>query len=316
MMDIFGNTENKGKTILITGSSGLIGSALKEALAGTGFIVKCLDKRGKAGDFGDVRDRARVSEAIAGCSGVIHLAAVSRVVEGERDPDQCWSVNVNGITNVVQGILHQKEKPWLIFSSSREVYGNAEKFPVKETQPLAPLNIYGESKVRSEFLIEEAVRDHGLKAAILRFSNVYGSLNDYEDRVVPAFIHAALMGTSLRVDGNENSLDFTYLGDVIKGILLTVRHLFDESAGLAPLNFVTGRPTTLRELAELIIEITGSSSVITEANARDYDVARFHGCIERAGEVLGWYHTTSLETGLRKLAALHKAHLNLAAIKV
>lgn len=316
MKDVFDSSNANGSTILITGSNGLIGSALKRVLMRAGFKVKCLDVIGEGDDFGDVRDASRVNKAVEGCSGVIHLAAVSRVIHGELDPEKCWDVNVNGITNVITAILQQEEKPWLIFSSSREVYGNAKEFPVSELQPCAPINIYGESKVRSEVLVEEAVRDMGLQAAILRLSNVYGGLNDYEDRVIPAFIRAAIQGNFLRVDGDDNTFDFTYIDDVIHGILLTINYLTINEESLAPVHFVTGSPTTLRELAEKAITITGSNSAILSAEARDYDVARFYGCVERAGEILGWYHKTSIERGLINLAELLKKHLDMTVLKI
>lgn len=315
MADNFSNMAVKGNTILITGSSGLIGTGLRQILIGNGYNVKGFDIRGDGEDFGDVRDTAALSKAIHGCVGVIHLAAVSRVIDGERNPELCWYVNVNGITNVIESILQQEHKPWLIFSSSREVYGNASDLPVKETQPCAPINIYGESKVKSELLVEEAVKNKGLQAAILRFSNVFGGLNDHEDRVIPAFVRAALFGEFLRVDGDDNTFDFTHLDDVLAGIVLTIKYLKETGNSLAPVHFVSGRPTTLRELAEMVIKLTGSNSDIIQAPPRKYDVARFFGSTERAGRVLDWYHKTPLETGLLKLAGLLKEHLYLSEVK-
>lgn len=315
MMDGSGNRVVKGNTILITGSCGLIGTGLRTVLTGMGYQVKGYDIRGEGEDFGDVRDVVALSNVVSGCSGVIHLAAVSRVIDGERNPKLCCDVNVNGITNVIESILQQECKPWLIFSSSREVYGNAADLPVKETASRSPINVYGESKVRSEMLVEDAVRDRGLHAAILRFSNVFGGLNDHEDRVIPAFVRAALLGDFLRVDGDDNTFDFTFLDDVIEGVFLTIKHLEERGESLTPLHFVSGRPTTLRELAEMAIQITCSNSTILHAPSREYDVARFFGCIQRAQEVLGWRHQTSLEDGLLSLATKMKMHLNISVLK-
>lgn len=305
------NNKNFKKIILITGSSGLIGSALGKELSKRGYSVKGLDIRGKGEGNGDIRNFKTIQNAVKGCSGVIHLAAVSRVIDGERNPELCWDVNVNGITNVINSILQQEVKPWLIFSSSREVYGNVLELPVKELQHTNPINIYGESKVQSEVLVEKAVKNEGLQASILRFSNVFGGLNDYNDRVIPAFVRAALQGDRLRVDGDDNTFDFTYLKDVLDGISLTVDFLNDSKESLPPLHFVTGRPTTLRQLAEMVIEITSSSSKILKAPPRDYDVAKFYGCVDKAIEVLGWQHKTSIEKGLKIFVNHTRQHLKL-----
>ncbi len=294
----------KKNTILITGVSGLIGTGLRKALLHRGFEVRGLDIRGKGAERGDVRNESDVERSLRGCCGVIHLAAVSRVIDGERDPERCWDVNVNGITNVLKGIIAQERTPWLIFASSREVYGNAEKLPVREDFPMAPINIYGESKVQSEKLVEECRREHGLLSAVLRFSNVFGGINDHTDRVIPAFVSAALYSGTLRVDGDENTFDFTFLPDVIRGILFTVEHLINKGESLSPVHLVAGRPTTLRELAELTIKLLNSDATIVRAPSRDYDVGKFYGCTERAHQVLGWKHSTSLESGLLQLAQM------------
>ena len=97
--------------ILITGSEGLVGRALRAALSACGADVVGLDLRGPCGEDGDVRDAQRVRDAVAGCRGIVHLAAVSRVVRGERDPQGCREVNVGGLRNVLEGALGPTRRP-------------------------------------------------------------------------------------------------------------------------------------------------------------------------------------------------------------
>ena len=92
-----------------------------------------LDLRGDGDERGDVRDPDKVARAIAGCRGVVHLAAVSRVIDGEREPARCESVNVGGLRVVIEAA--QKIGAWVLFASSREVYGQAT-LPVHEDAPL------------------------------------------------------------------------------------------------------------------------------------------------------------------------------------
>lgn len=286
---------------MITGVCGLIGSALRRSMEESGFEVVGLDLRASGIEHGDVRDARFVADALRGCVGVIHLAAVSRVVYGERDPELCREVNLKGLQNILNAIEDMDAKPWLVFGSSREVYGNASNLPVDETFPLAPINVYGETKVKGEEMIAEAQKHMGLKSSVLRFSNVFGSVNDYPDRVVPAFIRAALTGVPLRVDGTKNTFDLTFLDDVVRGIKLAAIQLVSDTMSLETLHLVSGRPTTLKELAEIILDLTGSTSGWVLAPSRDYDVQQFYGSPNHAARVLGWAHSTPLEDGLNQL---------------
>ncbi|MTD34230.1 NAD-dependent epimerase/dehydratase family protein [Paludibacterium denitrificans] len=174
------------KTVLVTGSRGLVGRRLCASLRDDGFWVKELDLQCLGESLGDVTRQADIDAAIQGCAGVVHLAAVSRVVWGQRDPDLCWLTNVTGLQNLIKAALAQSSKPWILFSSSREVYGQTSSLPVVETAALNPLNVYARSKAEGERLVLEA-RSHGLQSAVVRLSNVYGCTKDHADRVIPAF---------------------------------------------------------------------------------------------------------------------------------
>lgn len=297
--------------ILITGSEGLVGSALRRNLESSGFEVRGLDIRARNAETGDVRDPVDVRNALRGCIGIVHLAAVSRVVWGERDPDLCWKTNVEGFRNVLEAADQLAVKPWAIFASSREVYGQPERLPADEETPLRPVNVYARSKVAGEQLIAEA-RDRGLRACVIRLSNVYGSTRDHPDRVVPAFARAALLGQPLRIDGCDHTFDFTHISDVVQGIAALVALLDRGAAPPPPIHFVSGVPTTLGELATLAIDIAQSDSTVTHAPPRDFDVAKFHGCPGRAQSLLGWSPRTLLRQGLAALindfSAIHKRH--------
>src|SRR5688572_15412005 len=129
--------------VLVTGSSGLVGRALRVALVGRGFEVSELDIRTSGPGHGDVRDLDQVRRALLGCDGVVHLAAVSRVIWAEQDPQLCMSTNVPGLRNVLRCVGESPRRPWLVFASSREVYGQPHRLPATEDCPLQPINIYG-----------------------------------------------------------------------------------------------------------------------------------------------------------------------------
>lgn len=301
--------------ILITGSSGLVGNALKSALKARRFEVIGLDIQATGSDSGDVRDIDHVCKAVEHCDGVVHLAAVSRVLWGERDPELCLATNVGGLRNIIDAIHSQKKSPWLIFASSREVYGQPETLPVSEDAQLRPLNVYGHSKVTGEQLIDSA-RCMGLRASTVRLSNVYGNTDDHADRVIPAFARGAVIGQPLRVDGAENTFDFTHIDDTTRGLVALVEHMMGGGDTLPPIHFLTGRPTSLQQLAEMAIDIADTGSEIRHAPARTYDVARFYGDPTRAHDLLGWSPQVTLHEGLIRLINDFRDELNTADAQV
>jgi len=299
------------RQILITGSEGLVGTHLTQALPTKCYKVKSLDVKFSPfhTNSGNILEMNGLRQAAQGCMGIIHLAAVSRVIWGERDPKQCWQTNVIGTQNVLQVALEQKHRPWVIFASSREVYGQPTKLPANEESQLQPVNIYARSKVAAEQAVNEA-RIAGLRTAIVRLSNVYGSINDHTDRVVPAFSRGAAMGTPLRVEGDKHTFDFTHISDTISGILGLIEVLVNGENQLPPIHLLTGRPTTLGQLAELANAAGGNSSKMMMAPPRSFDVAHFYGDPSRAKALLGWSAHISIENGVQQLVKAFTASMN------
>jgi len=299
--------------ILITGSSGLIGTALTLALLTKGADVVRLDLREDGEARGDIRDRNHLQKVVENVDGIVHLAAVSRVIWGEQHPDLCWETNVAGLRNLLELAAKSNRTPWLIFASSREVYGQPDRLPATEECPLCPINVYGRSKVEGELLVKEAHRA-GVRASTIRLSNVFGSIADHRDRVVPAFARAAAFGQALRVEGLDNTFDFTHIDDVTRGIIALVELLSVGESPPPPIHFVSGKPTTLGELANLAIRFGKSGSTIQAAPHRDFDVARFYGNPTRAKALLGWQPLVGIEEGVARLVhAFREAHRGIDA---
>ncbi len=223
------------------------------------------------------------------------------MISGEQNPELCQATNIGGLKNIINAALSNRKKPWLIFASSREVYGCPEMLPADENSSFMPINIYGHTKVAGEKLITDAIENNGLRASIVRFSNVFGSTEDHSDRVVPAFARASVLGKPLRVDGMNHTFDFTYIDDVAKGISSLVQTMEGTKDLLPPIHFVSGTPTTLGELAKMAVDIASSNSEIITAPPRNYDVARFYGCPKRAEKYLNWRAETSVKEGLSNL---------------
>lgn len=287
------------KTVLVTGSEGLIGRSLVRILQKRGCEVRRLDVRLPHGALGkvDTRDADAVRSQVEGCDGVIHLAAVSRVIWGEWDPGLCEQVNVGGTANVLRAAADNGA--WVLFASSREVYGEPASLPVREDSPLVHVNAYGKTKIAGESMTVDA-RQKGIKTGIVRFSNVYGDVLDHVDRVTPAFARAAAVGTDLRLDGEDHVFDFTHVSEVAQGACLAALAL-DEGENLPPIHFVTGHGMRMRELAEMVVKAGGKNSRIISGMPRDYDVGKFVGDPTRAEQLLGWKAAIMPEQGVPAL---------------
>jgi nucleoside-diphosphate-sugar epimerase len=275
--------------VLVTGGAGFIGSHLVAELVRSDAVsIVVLDNlyRGRAPKNeavhfcqADIRDKAATEDVMRGCDVVFHLAAQSNVMGAVRDSDYCFSSNVIGTYNVLESALRCGVKR-VVFTSSREVYGDPNRIPIRETSPLRPKNAYGTSKVAGEGYCLLSARE-GLEVTILRLTNVYGPGD--RDRVIPLFATAAAAGEPLTVYGEGKTLDFVWIGTVIDalkkaGFERYLRH---------PVNIGSGRGVTITELAHRIVRSTGSSSQIRIVPERDQEVGRFVADITRGKRVLG-----------------------------
>ena len=292
--------------ILITGSAGLIGRAIAKRLEQSNAEIIRYDLRHELGaGRHDLLDRVSLERAVRRATGVVHLAAVARVNEGERDPLRCWATNVEA-TRVLCELASQSNAPWVVLASSREVYGQQSHLPVREDALVQPANTYARTKVAAEALFA-AAKDRGLNAAIVRFSNVYGDIDDYPDRVVPAFAVAAARGGALRVDGADNVLDFTHLDDATEGLLRVIRMLAVGERNLPPVHLVSGVRTTLGELAALAVEHGAPGTRVIDSSPRSYAVRAFVGDPSRARSLLGWQAQIALEDALPAMISAYRA---------
>ncbi|MBY9014600.1 MAG: GDP-mannose 4,6-dehydratase [Candidatus Lokiarchaeota archaeon] len=286
--------------ILLTGSSGFIGSALKRLLEEKGIEVVPFDIKDNPLD--DVRDFSALQSKVLGIDGIIHLAAVSRVKIAHENPLECVNTNIGGIINVLESarlLRTDNNNPWVIFGSSREVYGESAILPVNESSIRKAINIYGVSKLSGEELCKVYSENYGLKVRVLRFSNVYTGKNDHLDRVIPKFILQAFNEEDLIINGTgEEIFDFTYIDDTIQGIWCCIQeiernnHLFDD------FNLSTGIPISLKQLADTIIKKTRSKSTVEHTKPRSYDVNKFYANPSKAIKILGFLPKVTLNEGI------------------
>lgn len=281
--------------VLVTGGAGFIGSHLVDRLVAEGskdVIVLDNLRRGRVEDLkaswdrirfvqGDVRAKPLVRRLMAGVDLVYHLAAESRVMEAEEDLERTFTTNVQGTFNVLSTALEAEVKR-VVFTSSREVYGDAKQLPVSEDAPLAPKNAYGASKAAAELWCK-IFQSRGLDVVILRLANVYGPRD--HGRVIPLFIERAGRGEPLIVYGGRQVLDFIWVGDVID-VLVRVASL-ELASVCGPVNVGSGRPVALTALAEEIRACFGNRVQIRLEPARLVEVQGFVADTSRLRALLG-----------------------------
>ena len=297
--------------VLITGGAGLIGTASKTYFEQRGWNVSTLDLEdcdldGRTIDHvGDIVELKSLQDILSDIDGILHLAAISRVIDAELNKEECTRVNVNGTKRLLEAASAAKCR-WFIFGSSREVYGEPISLPVSEKNGVAPINHYGHAKVIGENMVKNHCEINEMAHSNLRFSNVYGHSCDHQTRLVNAFIIQALKSKSLEIHGGGQLFDFTHVDDTAGAIFAAAEMLHDLNESLPPIHVLPGEAVTIEDLAEMVISITDSNSQIVYTPGRDYDVERFHGDPSRMNEILGYKCSIDIITGLEKCIELHR----------
>ena len=297
--------------ILITGGAGLIGTSAKTQFEERGWLVSTLDITendldGRPIDYvGDIVEFENLNQALIGVDGVLHLAAVSRVIDAELDKEECTRVNVQGTSRLLKE-ASVANCNWFIFGSSREVYGEATIFPVKEEHGTNPINHYGHAKVKGEMMVIEHCERNGMGHSVLRFSNVYGHPGDHDTRLINAFLTRALMSRPLEIHGGGQVFDFTHVKDTVSAIYNAACLLHNGKKQIPPIHVLSGKPVSIEELADLVLEITDSCSEIIYTKGMDYDVERFFGDSSRMQEILDLECSISIRKGLEMSTELFR----------
>jgi UDP-glucose 4-epimerase len=304
--------------ILITGSSGQIGTNLALHLEKQGHYVFGVDKRPNTWTNQIetlLQDLSTPYRNFKGGIGhveypknldiVVHLAAHAKVHELVEQPDRALE-NITMTYNVLE-FCRQNNLP-IIFSSSREVYGDIHRYITEESHADFAFteSPYSASKISGEALIYSYAQCYNMKYLVFRFSNVYGRFdNDIErmERVIPLFIRKIKNYEPITVYGESKVLDFTYVDDCVEGIAKGVELLVSGRDANHTINLAYGQGNSLVTMAEFIGEALGIKPIMTVEPARVGEVTHYVANIGKARALLNYDPKTPLKEGIEKSVA-------------
>ncbi|MFD9497816.1 UDP-glucose 4-epimerase GalE [Streptomyces sp. NPDC060035] len=299
-------------TWLITGGAGYIGAHVAKAMTGAGERVVVLDdiSTGIEGRLpadvplvrGSASDRALLDRVLAehAVTGVVHLAAKKQVGESVEKPLLYYRENVTGLTVLLEAVAAAGVQRFL-FSSSAAVYGVPDTELITEETPCAPINPYGETKLAGEWLVRATGRAHSISTACLRYFNVAGAAEpELSDtgvyNVVPMIFDRLTRGEAPRIFGDDYPTpdgtcvrDYIHVADLADAHLAVARKLAEQDfGGDLTVNIGRGEGVSVRELADLVGEITGLPAEPVIEPRRPGDAARAVASAARMTEELGW----------------------------
>jgi len=306
-------TQGRGRSALVTGGAGFIGSHLTDGLLAAGFRVRVLDDFSSGresnlvhalGDIelirGDLADPATAARACAGADVVFHEGAIPSVPRSVAEPVATNRANIDGTLNVLE-CARQAGVRRVVFAASSSAYGDTEELPKIETMPPNPRSPYALQKYAGEVYCGLYHELYGLETAVLRYFNVFGPRQDPKSEyaaVVPRFATACLRGEPARIHGDgEQSRDFTFVADTVRANLLAA----DAPAAVGQvINVAGGRRISLNELLAALQQITGSKVPAIYGPSRVGDVRHSLADLGRARTLLGFEPQVSLADGLRR----------------
>ena len=318
----------QGKSVLVTGAGGFIGSHLVERLHAEGAKVRAFvryNSRGEAGLLrqlspetltqleiigGDIRDSSAIFTASEGADVIFHLGALISIPYSYVHPREVTESNIIGTLNVLEAARHHKTAR-VIHTSTSEVYGTARYAPINEAHPLQGQSPYSASKIGADKLAESFHLSFNVPVVTVRPFNTFGPRQSAR-AVIPTIITQALAGEVIKLGNLDTTRDFTYVEDTVEGFLKAAQA--DGAVG-GTFNLGTGSEIRVGELADRIISATGTQARVQVEALRlrpdKSEVLRLISDNSLAKQSLGWSPRFSLDDGLGRTIAWVREHLDM-----
>ena len=294
------------KNIIVTGHDGFLGSHLVPELQKKFNVIGVSKTRYNQKITQLKKDICKISylDFPGKINYIIHLAAITDPIYCQKNPKECFNVNVNGTQNILE--LARRKDSKIIFFSTSHVYGIPKKLPVKEGDPKHPNSIYSDSKLDAEIICESYSRTYGLDVSIARLFSVYGP-NSSSHLVVNSIINQLLKNKVIQL-GNVNSRrDFIYVTDVIQAIKIILKTIH----GFNDYNVGTGKSYSILEICEILKKISKKNIPVKsiKSKIRKNDLSKIV-CDPTKIQNLGWNPKIGISVGLQKMLEWYRNPTN------
>jgi CDP-glucose 4,6-dehydratase len=318
-----------GRHVLVTGASGLLGSAVCASLLerGAEVVALVLDRDERSALFRDgtarwcavVEGRLQDGEAVARALAVhrvdtvVHLGAQTQVRAAWDHPLETWETNVRGTYQVLEACrVQHRLVDRVLVASSDKVYGDAP-VPYHEDGPLAAVFPYDVSKLVTEHLVRCYVENYGLRAVVSRCGNIFGPGDLNWDRLVPGTLRSLLAGTRPVVRSNGKLVrDYLYVGDAAEGMLRLLEESHRPEVRACPVNLAAGNPMTVLEMVDAVSRAAGIQLEPEVRHEAHHEIEVQHLATDRAASLLAWRARVPLGDALSRTAAWYRALLRRA----
>jgi UDP-glucuronate decarboxylase len=305
----------KRRRVVVTGGAGFLGSHLCERLLAEGNGILCVDNflTGRTGNIEHLKDHPAFEVITHDITAPLHveadeifnLACPASPAHYQSDPVHTLKTSVLGAINML-GLAKRLKRP-ILQASTSEVYGDPSEHPQRESyhgnvNPIGPRACYDEGKRCAETLCFDYHRQHGVEIKIARIFNTYGPrMQPTDGRVVSNFIVQALRGEPITIYGSgEQTRSFCFVDDLIDALIALMR---SDASLTGPVNLGNPVEFTIRDLAELVIDLTGSPSKVVFRPLPTDDPSQRRPDISLAQDKLGWRPKVQLREGLVRTIA-------------
>jgi len=300
--------------VFVTGGAGFFGATLVASLLKKNYQVIISDNFSNSSEEkispllakgaklvkGDITDYKSIENAMDDSDIVIHLAASINVEESILNPEKTYNVNVDGTINVFRACVANKVRK-IIVASSAAVYGESKNLPVSENSSTNPISPYGKSKINMEKYIQKFSQDNNFDCILLRFFNIYGKgQSDAYAGVITKFMKNISENKSLVIFGDGSyTRDFLHIVDALEAIYKAIEKTEEKRGDCY--NIATGIAVSIKELAELMLSISGKKLEIKYEPPKKGDISHSQANIDLAKKELDFHPKISLKEGLEKL---------------
>ncbi len=315
-----------GRRVLITGGLGFIGSSLAHELVQAGADVVLVDSlvpeyggnpeniRGIEDrvrvNVSDVRDEHSLRRLVEGQEFLFNLAGQTSHLDSMTDPFTDLEINSRAQLAILEACRHHNPSIITVFASTRQIYGTPAYLPVDESHPIAPVDVNGINKTAGEWYHLLYGRVYGMRVAALRLTNTYGPrmrVCDARQTFLGWWFRLILEGRELTIygDGSQRR-DFTYVDDAVRAFLLAA--VREEASGEV-YNLGSPEVVSLRELAELLVDVNGSGSlelVPFPADRKAIDIGDYYADFAKIERDLGWSPAIELREGIERSLAYYR----------